>query len=165
MNNEKNLLKTPKNSEVIMTQIVLPQFANNLGNAFGGQIVSWIDICASVSASRHCQSVVVTASIDEVHFLKPIKQGEVLILKSCVNMVFNSSLEIGVLVEKENVLNGQKRHAIRAYCTFVSLDKNGEPQKAPKLILANDEDKRRAKNAQERRKHRLLFREKINSTL
>ena len=78
-------------TRVEMTEVVLPQFTNSLGNVFGGQIVSWIDICGAVASQRHCRSVVVTASIDELHFIEPIKQGDVVILQGQVNAAFKTA--------------------------------------------------------------------------
>lgn len=149
---------TVSRSRVEMTQVVLPQFANAIGTVFGGQIVSWIDICAAVSAGRHCKSPVVTASIDSVHFVAPVKLGHVVILKSQINAVFKTSLEVGTVVFAEHPLTGEVTKAARAYCTFVSLDSDGKPKVIPPIILENDEDRRRAKEAAIRREHRLAQR-------
>src|SRR5688572_33002933 len=88
-------LHTVARSRVEMTQHVLPEFTNSLGNIFGGQIMSWIDVCAAISAQRHCRSVVVTRSIDAVEFINPIKVGHIVILRGQVNATFNSSMECG----------------------------------------------------------------------
>ena len=145
-------------TQVEMTQVVLPVFANTLGTVFGGQIMSWIDICAAVSAQRHSRSVVVTASIDGVHFIEPIKQGYIVVLKSQVNAVFRTSMEIGVAVIAEAPLTGERRRAARAYCTFVALDQKGHPIEVPELIVTSEEDQRRQRDAVERRRIRLLHR-------
>lgn len=150
--------RTVANSQVEMTQVVLPQFANAIGTVFGGQIVSWMDICAAVSAQRHARTAVVTASIDSVHFIESIKQGYVVILKSQVNAVFRSSMEIGTMVIAEEPMTGERRQAIRAYCTFVSLDENGQPKEVPPLLIESADDHRRHDEAVERRRVRLLHR-------
>ena len=93
---------SPEETTVEMTQLVLPSNTNNLGTAFGGQIAAWVDICAAVSAQRFCRMSVVTASMDALHFLNPVHQGMVVILKSTVNAAWNTSMEIGVRVESED---------------------------------------------------------------
>ncbi len=154
----KNEARTVKNSQVEMTEVVLPQYANVLGTVFGGQIMSWIDICAAVSAQRHSRCPVVTASFDSVHFIEPIKQGQVVILKGQVNAVFKSSMEVGVIVFAESPLTGERRKAVRAYCTFVALDTFGNPKGIPDLAIDGEEEKRRFLEATERRRIRLLHR-------
>ncbi len=151
-------LRTPARTRVEMTQVVLPAFTNALGTVFGGQIVGWIDICAAVAAQRHCRSVVVTASIDAVHFIHPIKQGHVVILKGQVNAAFGTSMECGVSVWSENPLTGDVKKCVRAYATFVALDGEGKLKRAPPLELTDDEDRRRAAAAAERRSARLASR-------
>ena len=141
-----------------MTEVVLPQFTNALGNVFGGQIVSWIDICAAVAAQRHCRSVVVTASIDELHFIEPIKQGDVVILKGQVNAAFRTSMEIGVTVDSEDPLTGERRKAVKAYLTYVALDRHGRPHPVPALVRESEDDERRHDEATERRQLRLAQR-------
>jgi acyl-CoA hydrolase len=158
MRNQLSNAKRADDSQVEMTQVVLPQFANAIGTVFGGQIVSWIDICAAVAAQRHCRMPVVTASIDSVHFTKPIKQGQVVVLKGRVNAVFRTSLEIGVIVFAEDPTTGEKFKAVRAYCTFVALGENGAPAHIPGLIVESDEDIRRERDAGKRRQQRLLDR-------
>jgi acyl-CoA hydrolase len=142
-------------TRVEMTHHVLPEFTNSLGNVFGGQVVSWIDVCAAVAAQRHCRSVVVTASIDAVEFLLPIKLGHIVILRGQVNATFNTSMECGVSVFSENPLTGEVRKAMKAYATFVALDDYGRPKPVPKLVLDGADDIRRLADAQERRAQRL----------
>lgn len=151
---------TVASSRVEMTQMVLPQFANALGNVFGGQVMSWLDICAAVAAQRHCRTSVVTASIDAVHFMAPIKLGHIVVLKSQVNATFRSSLECGVSVWMEDPLSGVRTRAVKAYATFVSLDQNGKPKPVPALVLNTDEDRRRAGEAGTRRAARLALRDR-----
>lgn len=145
-------------SKVVMTQVVMPQYTNPHGTVFGGEVLSWIDIAAGVSAQRHCRKSVVTASFDEVHFLTPIKHGYVVILESQVNAVFNSSMEIGILVSAENPRSGEKKIAVKALCTFVSLDDFGKPSECPPLICETEEERKRQEQANVRRQSRLLHR-------
>jgi len=150
-----NHLGTPAFTEVEMTQVVLPVSANTLGTVFGGQVVSWMDICTAVSAGRYSRSAVVTAAIDSVHFIEPIKQGYIVVLKSKVNAVYHSSMEVGVVVFAENPLTGERRKAVRAYFTFVALSENGSRKTLNPLRLESEEDKRRNREALARRERRL----------
>lgn len=145
-------------SRVEMTQHVLPEFSNSLGNIFGGQVTAWIDICAAIAAQRHCRSVVVTASIDAIQFILPIKQGHIVVLRGQVNATFRTSMECGVKVWSENPLTGEIRKAMKAYATFVALDDTGRPKPVPPLVLLTDEDTRRATGAATRRAARLAAR-------
>ncbi|HEY1098236.1 MAG TPA: acyl-CoA thioesterase [Myxococcota bacterium] len=152
-------LHSVSRSRVEMTHNVLPEFANALGNVFGGQVVSWIDICAAVAAQRHCRSVVVTAAIDAVQFLLPIKLGHIVILRGQVNATFKTSMECGVTVWSENPLTGEIKKAMKAYATFVALDSdNGKPRAVPPLLLLDEQDHRRAAAAVRRRAERLAAR-------
>lgn len=151
-------LKSPIESEAEMIQLVMPQNTNTIGTLFGGQVMSWIDICALIVAQRHCRHPVVTASIDSVHFMKPIKLGHNVILKSRLNAVFRSSMEVGTVVFAEDTLTGERFKAVRAYCTFVATSKEGQPLNVPGLLLDSEEDKRRHREAEERRTRRLLYR-------
>ncbi|MEI6789562.1 MAG: acyl-CoA thioesterase [Myxococcaceae bacterium] len=156
-------IHTVKNTEVEMTQLVMPQYTNTIGTVFGGQIVSWIDVCAAVSAQRFARTPVVTASIDSVNFIEPVKQGQVVILRSQVNAVFKTSIEVGVIVIAENPLTGERRKACQAYCTFVALDSAGHPVQLPKLVLDAPEEIRRSQEAHDRRTQRLSHRTQENS--
>ncbi|USN51917.1 MAG: acyl-CoA thioesterase [Myxococcales bacterium] len=141
-----------------MTQVVMPQHTNPHGTVFGGEIMSWMDICAGVSAQRHCRNNVVTVSFDEVHFVIPIKHGFVVLLESQVNAVFNSSMEIGISVSAENPRTGERKLAVKAYATFVSLDDYSKPLRCPSLIIENDEELQRQEAAKIRRSLRLKHR-------
>lgn len=150
----------PALTAVEMTQIVLPPHTNNLGTAFGGQIAAWIDICASVSARRFCRGPVVTASMDELHFLRPVKLGMVVILRSQVNQSWRSSVEIGVRIDTEDTDTGEIAHCCSAYLTFVSLDEHGRPRPVPPVDTSGDPlHARRAHEADLRRQARLHMRE------
>jgi acyl-CoA hydrolase len=142
-------------SYVEMTQLVLPSHTNPLGTAFGGQIMAWIDICASIAAQRHARQITVTASMDDVHFRSPIRQGEVVILKAQVNRAFHTSMEVGVRVEAENPLTGERRHCSSAYLTFVALDIHGQRVPIPPLIPGTEAERRRYEEAEARRQFRL----------
>jgi acyl-CoA hydrolase len=109
------------------TQVTLPNDANNLGNVLGGYIMHLVAMCGGLAAWRHAQGPVVTAAVDQMSFLSPVRVGEVLILKSSVNRVFHSSMEVGVKVWVEDRTRRKIRHASSAYLTFVALDENDDP--------------------------------------
>jgi acyl-CoA hydrolase len=145
--------KPPSASEVVMTQLVLPSDANNHGNAFGGRILSWIDISAAVAAGRHSGGEVVTASMDDVHFIRPIRQGHVVVLRARVNYVGRSSMEVGVRVEGEP-WGGERYHALTAYTTFVGLSHDGRPRPVPPLLCESPDDARRRDDGERRMEER-----------
>jgi acyl-CoA hydrolase len=142
-------------SRVEMVEMVLPNDANVLGNVLGGKVMHLIDIAAAISAHRHCRRQVVTASIDELDFLHPVRVGELVILKASVNYAGDTSLEVGVKVLSENPKTGEMRHTASAYTTFVALDDYGNPVRVPSLKLETDDDHRRNSQAKKRREHRL----------
>lgn len=146
---DRGLSKSTRDSRVEMTQIVLPGDANTRGTAFGGQVMAWIDIAAAVAAGRHAGGPVVTASFDDVHFVRPVLQGHVCVLRAQVNWVGRTSMEVGVRVEGEP-WGGPRYHATTAYTTFVALDENGRPKAVPPLELTDEEDRRRYQDAEER---------------
>lgn len=141
-----------------MTEVVLPQDANPLGFILGGRVMHLMDIAAAIAAHRHSRSHVVTASVDYVDFRNPIRVGELIVLKSSVNRVFNTSLEVGVKIFSENFLSGERKHTTSAYVTFVAIDENRQPRTIRPLILENDEDRRRYVEAAQRREIRLAHR-------
>lgn len=143
-----------------MLEVVLPNDANLLGNILGGRVMHLIDIAAAIAAHRHSRSYVVTASVDYLDFRNPIRVGELIILKSNVNRVFTSSMEVGVKVFSENVLTGERKHTSTAYVTFVAVDEEGKPRPAPPLVLETAADRRRYREAGERRRIRLAYRHK-----
>jgi len=150
--------RTPGYSQVEMTELVLPNDTNTLGNMLGGRLMHLIDIAAAIAGARHANRVAVTASVDGLNFLHPIKLGEVVILRSSVNRVFNTSMEIGVKVFSQNLRTGELIHANSAYLTFVALDENGKPCRIPPIYPENPEDERRYREAFERRERRLQHR-------
>ena len=154
-------VRTVKDSQVQMVQMVLPTDTNRLGNLLGGQLMQWIDIAAAIAASRHTNRVCVTASVDELNFHHPILQGDVVTLQASVNRVFRTSLEIGVRVTKENLLTGEKVYTNTAYLTFVAIDEHGKPVSVSPIKLVTKEEKRRYADAARRRELRLLHRKQL----
>ena len=148
-------------SDVVMTQLVLPEHTNALDSVFGGVIMSWIDICAAISAQRHSKKIVVTASIDSLHFVAPVYKGWVVNLKSRVNYVSRTSMEVGVRVDAENPRTGETFHTASAYLSFVALDSNRKPTEVDPLILETKDDQRRHKEAKIRREARLQTRKSL----
>lgn len=142
-------------STVTMTQLVLPTHTNSLDSVFGGIMMSWIDIAAAVAAQRHSQKEVVTASIDDLHFVAPVYKGWVVNLKASVNFVAKTSMEVGVRVDAENPRTGETFHTASAYLTFVALDSMKKPTSVVPLICESVDEKRRFKEAEVRRKLRL----------
>ena len=155
---KRKSIRTVMESQVQMVQMVLPTDTNRLGNLLGGQLMHWIDIAAAIAASRHTNRVCVTASVDELNFHHPIRQGDVVTLEASVNRVFTTSLEIGVRVSKENLLTGERQYTNTAYLTFVSIDESGKPIAAPPVKPVTKEEKRRYTDAATRRKLRLMHR-------
>ncbi len=148
----------PAETRVELTQIVLPEHTNAMGTIFGGQVAAWIDISAAISAQRFCRRQVVTASIDELHFLHPIQRGQIAIFRACVNAAWDHSIEVGVRVEGEDPLTGARLHTASAYATFVALDSEGRPTAVPRLAPDTELEQRREADARLRRAHRLAVR-------
>ncbi|MGV8058706.1 MAG: acyl-CoA thioesterase [Smithellaceae bacterium] len=152
--------KKVSESKVILAQLMNPENANPVGNVHGGDIMKLIDTAAGVVAARHARAHSVTASIDRMDFHSPVLVGDFLSLKASLNFVGKTSMEVGVRVEAENLITGEKRHTGSAYLTFVALDENKRPIQLPPLILETDVDKYRNAEAAERRKMRLREKEK-----
>ncbi|HMI56116.1 MAG TPA: hotdog domain-containing protein [Gemmatimonadaceae bacterium] len=136
-------------------QLMMPQHANVLGHVFGGVVLSMMDTTAAVSAIRHARLACVTVSVDRVDFREPIHVGDLVVMKSSVNYVGRTSMEIGVRVETENLLTGVRRHTNSCYLTFVAVDRNGKPVPVPPLMPETTEEIRRYEAAKERRARRL----------
>ena len=146
-------------SRTEMIEMVLPQDANLLGNILGGRVMHLIDIAGAIAAHRHCHRQVVTASVDHLDFLNPIRLGELIVLEAQVNRAFHTSVEVGVEVFSENYSKGERKHTTTAYVTFVALDEfSKQPKTVAPLIIKTTEEKRRWKEAGERRKYRLAMR-------
>ncbi len=157
----ETLGKPASKARAEMTEVVLPQDSNPLGYILGGRVMHLVDIAAAIAAHRHSNSYVVTASVDYLDFRNPVRIGDLIILKSQVNRVFNTSMEVGVKVFSENVLTGERRHTTSAYVTFVAIDeKTGKRKAAPQLLVRTAEEKRRYREALGRRKIRLAHRYK-----
>lgn len=147
---------TPEASRCEMTQIVMPGHTNGAsGVLFGGVMMQWIDVCAGVSAIRHAGGAVVTASIDRLDFLVPVRLGDIVVLQSRVNYVRRTSMEVGCRVETEDPATRARRYTTKAYLTFVAIDADGRPIPLPPLVLATEDDRRRCAAAEERRVRRL----------
>jgi len=148
--------KTVKESQVQMIELVLPNDTNMLGNLLGGRLMHWIDIAAALSASRHCNNIAVTAAVDNLHFHKPVKLGDIVRLKASVNRAFNTSMEVGVKVEVEDIQTGEVFHSNSAYLTFVNFQKQtSKPIPVPQITPESPEEIRRYEEALKRREQRL----------
>jgi acyl-CoA hydrolase len=137
-----------------MAEIVLPNDANPLGALLGGRLMHWIDLAGALAAHRHSRHYVVTAAIDHLDFLFPVRVGDLVILRSSVNRVFRTSMEVGVKVWVENFLEDSSHHVSSAYLTFVAVDKQGKTLVAPPVIPENEEQQRRYQDAGRRREIR-----------
>jgi len=147
--------KTPTESRVEMTELVLPSDANPLGTIFGGRVMQWIDIAASIAAGRHARRPCVTASMDVLTFHSPIRVGEVAVLEAKVHAAFRSSMEVGVTVQSENQATGERKLCTSAFLTFVALDDRGVPITVPALSAQTEEEHRALAEAVARRERRL----------
>ena len=137
------------------SELALPNDVNALGNVLGGKVMHLVDLAAALAAIRHARLPCVTLSVDSLQFLHPVHSGELIVLRSSVNRVFRTSMEIGVKVTTENLLTGQRLHTCSAYLTFVALDQHGKPTPVAAVIPETDEEKRRYREAGERREYRL----------
>jgi acyl-CoA hydrolase len=144
-----------RDSQHETSEIMMPQHANVLGHVFGGVILSMMDRAAAVAAIRHARGNCVTVSVDRVDFREPIHVGDLVVMKASVNFAGRTSMEVGVRVEAENLIDGVRRHTNSCYVTFVAIDRNGRPVEVPPLIAETDVEKRRYAAAMERRRRRL----------
>ena len=157
--------KSPADSAVIMTELVLPQHTNAIGTIFGGVVMSWIDIAGAISAGKYSRCSVVTASIDALHFIAPIKLGHAVELKASVNLTGRSSMEVGVRVDSENLITGEKFHNVSAYLTFVALGSDGKARPVPPITLNTESEKRRYQAAVKRRASRVALAKDIKGEI
>jgi acyl-CoA hydrolase len=141
------------------TELTLPNDANSLGTLFGGKLMQYCDIAAAISASRLARSAVVTASIDSMSFLRPVRIGQLVVLRSTVNRVFRTSMEVGIKVLVEDLMTGEQAHVSSAYLTFVALDAAGNRIELPQVVPETPDEKRRYEAAGHRREYRLKLRE------
>jgi acyl-CoA hydrolase len=155
--NDKTKLTHPRpvrESISEMAEIVMPNDANPLNALVGGRLMHWIDLAGAMAAHRHSHQRVVTASIDHMDFLVPVRVGDLVILRSAVNRVFNTSMEVGVKVWVENYRSGQSRHVSSAYLTFVAIDEAGNKLVVPHVVPETEDEKRRYEDAARRREIR-----------
>jgi acyl-CoA hydrolase len=143
------------------SELALPNDANGLGNVLGGKVMHLVDLAAAMAAMRHARRPAVTASVDSLNFLHPVRIGQLIVLRSSVNRAFRTSMEVGVHVETETLMTGKKLHTCSAYLTFVAVDENGKPVPVPEVIPETEEEKRRYREAGERREYRLAMRNRL----
>lgn len=146
---------SPRSSRVEAVHIVLPGQTNALGTIFGGTLMQWIDVAGAIAAARHAVGPVVTASMDRLHFLRPVRLGEVVIVQAQVNFAARTSMEVGVRVLAEDQRTRHQVQATRAYLTFVAIDEQGRPRDVQPLVTESPEDERRLQAAARRRASRL----------
>ena len=151
------LSKKPRDTRNIMSELVLPNDTNTLGNLMGGKLMHWMDIAAAISAMKHCNCPVVTASVDNVSFSNPIRLGNLLTIESKVTRAFNTSMEVYLQVWGEDLSAQFKYLTNEAYLTFVALDPNGKPRKVPDLVPETAEEIERFEGALRRRQIRLIL--------
>jgi acyl-CoA hydrolase len=147
-------------SRTEMIELVLPQDANLLGNILGGRVMHLIDIAGAIAAHRHCHLPVVTVSVDHLDFLHPIHLGELIVLESQVNRAFRTSIEVGVEVFSEDFVTGTREHTTTAFLTFVAIDEGGNSRPVPPVIPSTASERRRYREAGDRREARLAAKTK-----
>lgn len=143
-----------RDSQSEMAEIVLPNDANPLGALLGGRLMHWIDLAGAMAAHRHSRNYVVTASVDHIDFLIPVRVGDLVILRSSVNRAFRTSMEVGVKVYVENYIADSAQHIASAYLTFVAVDGAGKRLSVPPIVAESDEQRRRYEDAGRRREIR-----------
>jgi acyl-CoA hydrolase len=156
--------KTAKESFIIMTELVLPNDTNVFGNLMGGRLMYWMDIASALSAGKHCNSPVVTASVDNISFENPIKLGNVVHIEAKVTRAFNSSMEVHLKVWGEDTTQQYRYKSNEAYYTFVALDPNRKPRPVPQLIPETEEEKKLFDGALRRRQLRLILGGKMKAS-
>lgn len=157
----KVVKKTPSETSVEMRELVMPHHTNPQNTVFGGTVMSWIDIAAAMVAARHCGRPVVTAHIDDIDFIAPIKVGYHVLIQASVNYVGRTSMIVGVKVTSENPYTSERRTTTKAYLTFVALDDLGRPVAVPELVPETEDEKRRFENA----KRRVSMKKEFHRTL
>lgn len=149
--------KISSESLTLMTELVLPNDTNTFGNLMGGRLMYWMDIAAAIAATKHCNSAVVTASVDNISFMNPIKLGNAVHIEAKVTRAFNSSMEIHMKVWGEELIQQYRYKSNEAYYTFVALDPNGKPRPVPAIIAESEEEKELFTSALRRRQLRLIL--------
>jgi len=152
---DTGLERTVEESQSERSEIIFPADANALGNLFGGRLMQFIDLVGAVAASRHARAPVVTASMDHLDFVVPVRVGELLILKASVNRAFKTSMEVGVRAMVEEVREQRLRHVSSAYLTYVAVDRDGKGIAIPRIIAETEHQKRRYEEAGRRREIRV----------
>jgi len=147
------------------SELALPNDANGLGNLLGGKVMHLVDLAGAMAAMRHARRAVVTASVDSLNFLHPVRIGQLVVLRSSVNRVFHTSMEVGVKVVTEDLMTGERLHTCSAYLTFVALDEFQKPTAIPPVIAETETEKRRFRGAGERRDYRLAMRNRSRADL
>jgi acyl-CoA hydrolase len=164
MNTQEQLItergRTVCDSQSEYYEICLPNDTNMLGNMLGGHVMHLVDLCGAIAGMRHARCPVVTASVDQMTFLHPVRVGELVRLKSQVNRVFRTSMEVGVKVWVENLQTGEIRHTSSAYLTFVAVDEKGQRVAVPPIVPETEEEQRRYEEAADRRAYRLAIKAK-----
>src|SRR5262245_60077418 len=155
--------KSPAESYTEMVQVVLPNDANPLGFLLGGTAMHLIDIAGAIACHRHTRSLVVTAAVDGLQFLNPVKVGDLIVLKASVTATLHSSLEVEVEVFSEEVLTGKRQLTSRAYLTFVAIDRAGNRVPIPPLLLQTEQERQRARDAEVRRAARLEAKSRLGA--
>ncbi|WP_263384057.1 acyl-CoA thioesterase [Granulicella arctica] len=151
---EEIVSRTVVESQSERSEIVFPADSNALGNLFGGRLMQYIDLVGAMAASRHARAITVTASMDHLDFVAPVRVGELLILKASVNRAFRTSMEVGVRAMVEDVREQKLRHVSSAYLTFVAVDQHGQRLVVPQVVPETDHQKRRYEDAGRRREMR-----------
>lgn len=149
--------KSPSSSLSVMSEIVLPNDTNTHGNLMGGKLMYWMDIAGVMAAQRHCNTEVVTASVDNISFNHPVKLGDLVRIEAKVTRSFRSSMEVFIRVWAENLKTGEKHLTNEAFLTFVSLNPKGQPQAVPELIPESEEEQIDFEKALQRRELRLIL--------
>lgn len=153
--------KKAQESYTIMNELVLPNDTNTLNNLMGGRLLHWMDIAAAISAQKHCNRIVVTASVDNVSFRHPVKLGDVISIEAKVTRAFNTSVEVQLVVWAQNIPSGTKVRSNEAFYTFVAIDQNGRTIHVPTLEPESEEEKRLYDGALQRRELRLVLAGKL----
>lgn len=156
--------KNPKNSFTIMNELVLPNDTNTLNNLMGGRLLHWMDIAAAISAQKHCNNIVVTASVDNVSFQHPIKLGDVITIEAQVTRAFNTSVEVRLSVWAENIPSGSRVKSNEAYYTFVAIDQNSKTIPVPAIEPETEDEQTLFDGALRRRQLRLILGGKMKAT-
>lgn len=154
--------KPARLSRVEMTEVVLPGHTNQLGTIFGGQLMAWIDIAGSIAAARHARCVCVTASIDGLSFLSPVRLGQHVVIRASVNWTGRTSMEVGARLESEEPHTGVRTLVATAYMTFVAVGEDRKPKAVPPLLIETDDEQRRFHEAELRRASRLALKAELD---